>query len=229
MTPLDKDIVQKVIDVVKVGGLVAGMGEPSPGYMCVEAAVCYAYGLPHSDEPPCVGRAVRSLKIKANDSDWSNNIARSNGMIRLAVAQLGSVEIDQVEFSKAVAEMTIRKILPIALRSAGLNAEADRCEAEGTYEAAQDAAYNAYAADYAAIAAYYAADAAACAANAAARAADYAAFAARDAAFAARDAAGYDSYDTDKILALFCEEVVQILIQMKSPGCEYLYLIEESK
>lgn len=36
-------------------GLCAGMGVPIPGEMCVEAAVCYALELPHSDDPPCVG------------------------------------------------------------------------------------------------------------------------------------------------------------------------------
>jgi hypothetical protein len=47
--------------------------------MCVEAAVCYALGLPHSDNPPCVGYAVRQYKIRLNDSNWSSNEARAKG------------------------------------------------------------------------------------------------------------------------------------------------------
>ena len=32
-------------------GLVAGLGKPEPGKMCVEAAVCFALGLPHGGQP----------------------------------------------------------------------------------------------------------------------------------------------------------------------------------
>ena len=59
--------------------------------MCVEAAVCYAYDLPHSDKPPCVGNAVREFKIRLNDCNWSSSKARARGMRRIAIAQLGSV------------------------------------------------------------------------------------------------------------------------------------------
>lgn len=79
-------------------GLVAGLGEPIPGQMCVEAAVCYAFGLPHSDNPPCVGEEVRKFKIKLNDEAWSSPQARAIGMCDLAIAQLGSDQIDQKAF-----------------------------------------------------------------------------------------------------------------------------------
>lgn len=61
---LNLDIAKKVLATVDAG-LVLGMGESVPGQMCVEAAVCFAYGLPHSDNPPCVGHAVRT------NEDWS--------------------------------------------------------------------------------------------------------------------------------------------------------------
>ena len=78
---------RKVLEVVDAG-LVSGVGNPIPGQMCVEAAVCYALGLPHGDDPKCVSPALRSLKIRLNDSGWSSDEARAKGLRRLAVAQL---------------------------------------------------------------------------------------------------------------------------------------------
>jgi hypothetical protein len=101
-----KEIAIKVRDTVSCG-LVKGLGVQEPGKMCIEAAVCYAYGLPHSDNPPCVGSAVRSFKISLNDADWSSEQARSKGMIKIAIAQLGSNEINQVEFAKKLTVKTI--------------------------------------------------------------------------------------------------------------------------
>ena len=215
MYEVNANIAQKVIDAVKPG-LVKGLGEPVPGQMCVEAAVCYAYGLPHSDKPPCVGQNVRSLKIHLNDCNWSSNQSRAKGMLRLSVAQLGSDQIDQDEFRKIVQKMVIQKFLPLILRKAGMNEAADRCEAEGTMESAYtayDAARGAY------NAAYYAAYNAAY--NAAAYDAAY--YAAVHVDFAIHYIA---SVLGEQILHNFAEEVVQILIQMKSPGCEYLCLTE---
>jgi len=247
----------KVLEVVDAG-LCKGKGQPIPGKMCVEAAVCYAFGWPHGDEPKCVAPSLRSLKISLNDCDWSSDRARAIGLRRIAVAQLGtSGTLDEKEFLSKVVEMTIRRILPRALRSAAklnkthknslLNA-AKRCEIEGTKDAA-DAAYAAaaaaadaaYAAAAAADASYadasYAAYAAADAAAAyAAGAGDYAAAAGAYAAYAAgagaAGAAGAAAYAAkklakDKELSFFAEEVVQILIEMKTPGSAFLYLTEQ--
>ena len=226
-------LARKVLDVVNVG-LTNGLGDPEPGRMCVEAAVCFAMGLPHSDNPPCVGASVRRFKIRLNDACWSSNQARTNGMRKLAIAQLGSDAIDQTAFRKIVAEQTIRQIVPIALRAAAkrvpkhakrLEAAAVRCEQEGTREAAQ-AARNTANAAYAAAAAAAAADAtaaayaAAYAAAAAAAAADAAAAAAA-AADAAADAA------RDSVLNRSAEIGLAALIELKSPGCEFLYLVDE--
>lgn len=49
---ITREIAVKVLETVDAG-LVKGMGSPIPGSMCVEAAVCFAMGLPHSDEPGC--------------------------------------------------------------------------------------------------------------------------------------------------------------------------------
>lgn len=50
MTIVTREIAAKVRDTIDAG-LVQGLGEPIPGQMCVEAAVCYALGLPHGDDP----------------------------------------------------------------------------------------------------------------------------------------------------------------------------------
>jgi len=233
-TEITEDIARKVLTVVDAG-LVNGVGTPIPGQMCVEAAVCYALGLPHGDDPACVSRALRSLKIRLNDSRWSSNEARAKGLRRLALAQLGSRDhVDDKEFTRRVVELAIRKSVPEALRAAAsihkdpthvaaLRAAAAECEREPTRANALAAKKSAAAAAAAYAAAAYAAYAAADAADAAAAyAAAYAADAA--AAYAADAAAAADA--RDKSLASFAEGVVQILIEMKAPGCQWLALTE---
>lgn len=294
---LNETNVCKVLTTVDAG-LVEGVGKPIPGQMCVEAAVCHAMGLPHSDHPVCVGGAVRAFVVHLNDSRWSSSTARAAGMRKLAVAQLGSERIDQQVFADIVAEQTIRRIVPIALRAAAktnpayaelLEAAAVRCESEGAKEAGEAARKAAYAAAvyaatnanaYAANAAIYASNAAADAnaavkqANAAANAAAdavaattyavtnaayaanaaaadayaaiYTANAAANAAVAGADAAvayaaattysayaanaavyASDAAEHDHILCIAADIGLQALIQLKSPGCDYLWLCDE--
>ncbi|AMV25463.1 hypothetical protein VT84_13780 [Gemmata sp. SH-PL17] len=196
MTPvLDVALARKVTELVNCG-LVSGVGVQEPGKMCVEAAVCFALGLPHGDDPPCVGAAVRAAKIALNDANgWLDNADRAKGMRRLAVAQLGSDQIDQARFAGMLAWLTIKRVLPRALRNAAkihpiaehqaaLEASAKGCEESTTESAAESAAS---AARSAASAARSAASAAASAAWSAAWSA--AASAARSAASAAASAA----------------------------------------
>jgi hypothetical protein len=236
-------VARKVLTVVDAG-LVSGVGAPIPGQMCVEAAVCYALGLPHGDEPVCVAGALRDFKIELNDARWSSPQARAKGLRRLAVAQLGSKDnLDKREFALRVSRLAIMTVVPAALRFAAkvhpekkhktaLELAADRCVKEGTGDAA-DAAYDAaFAAARGAFAAFtydaaYAAETAAAAyayddAAAAAAAVSYSTNeAAARAAFRADDAAA-----SDKVLADFAEGVVQILVSMGAPGCRWLALTE---
>src|SRR5262245_37323772 len=120
MNPVEitRELAIKVRDVVDAG-LSHGLGQATPGRMCVEAAVCYALGLPHGDDPHCVSEPLRRLKIRLNDSTWSSRQARANGLRRLAVAQLGSAGVlDDEEFRRRVVEMTIRRAVPVGLRAA---------------------------------------------------------------------------------------------------------------
>jgi hypothetical protein len=242
---INADVARKVLEIVDAG-LVRGVGMPEAGKMCVEAAVCFAMGLPHGDDPQCVSHALRRLKIRLNDSSWSNDAARAKGLRRLAVAQLGSRDIlDDREFVRRVAELATRTCVPTALRAAAsihkdskhtqaLRDAANRCETEGTRDAAISAKRiaNAAAAADAAAAAYADAAAAAYAADAAAADAAAYAYAAADAAdaaayaYAAAYAAAARGKARDEVLSTFAEGVVQVLISMDAPGCQWLPLTE---
>jgi hypothetical protein len=222
---IDIELARKVLAIVDAG-LVKGMGTPEPGKMCVEAAVNYALGAEHGDEPACVAPALRQLKIRLNDSAWSSGQARAKGLRRLALVQLGSADhLDEKEFAQRCARLAIQTCVPQALRAAArlfeggkkdklLNA-ADLCEREPTIDSARAAK----AAANAASAAY--------AASAAAAAAAAYAYAYADAA-AASYAAAADAAARDTSLAAFAEGVVQILIDMKAPGCQWLHLTEQT-
>jgi len=241
-------IAKKVLEIVDAG-LSKGMGEPIPGKMCVEAAVCAAYGLPHSDSPPCVGKAVRELKIALNDRFEGGPSERAGLLRRLAIAQLGSVEIDQVEFAIRVT-LLVHKVSAYknwagnwlsgqdrsraaaysAAYSAHADNAADAAANAAAYVAAQAAAFAAAQTAYAAAhtaqtasAAAHTAQTAYAAAHAAVRAANAAGNAASAAASAAVYAAVYTAFAAHT-LSKFAEDVVQILVEMKSPGAAYLYL-----
>lgn len=104
------NLARRVLQVVDKG-LCDGVGEPIPGHMCVEAAVCYAMGEPHSDEPSCVGQAPRLVKISLNDMFWSSKKARAKGLRRVAIAQLGSTHIDDHDFCEKLARNLMVDIL----------------------------------------------------------------------------------------------------------------------
>src|SRR5688572_14262353 len=105
-------IAQKVLDVVDKG-LCRGLGKPVPGKMCVEAAVCFAMGQPHGDEPDCVDYDLRSFKIDLNDSGgWKNDKARARGLRALAIAQLGTAgRFDFEDFTNRLKDRLLHKVL----------------------------------------------------------------------------------------------------------------------
>lgn len=246
---IDESIAKKVLDTVDAG-LSNGLGTPVPGQMCVEAAVCYALGLEHGDDPKCVSPSLRSLKIRLNDSAWSSNEARAKGLRRLALAQLGSLDtLDERLFVENVIKLVIGVYVPIALRNTAeihpdkkhqdaLEAAALRCEKERTREAANAAFYTADASSFAnnaanaiyataAISATSANNVAAAAISAtSANAAAAASYAISAAAASYAISATSANAARDDILARFAEDVVQILVEMKAPGCKWLFLTE---
>lgn len=206
MVTITEPLVRKLLATVDAG-LVKGVGVREPGKMCVEAAISFALGEPHSDGPSCVDPNVRQAKIILNDSAWSSEQARARGMRRVAIAQLGSKDtIDSTKFVRLLAEYTIREVVPVALRAAALlnpsqsqvlEDRAVQCERDGD-KAAADAA----------------------------RAAAYAARAAADAAMAAADAA---MAERDRILSLCATLMVRALQECASPGCDWLWLVDETE
>jgi hypothetical protein len=233
---LTEAVAVKVLETVDAG-LCGGVGKPVPGKMCVEAAVCFALGLPHGDNPPCVGTAVRRFKMRLNDSRWPSDQARASGMRKLAVAQLGSDSINQLEFATKVTLKTIQRILPKTLRLIGqrVPARVDEfeslaiaCEQATDLASARTASVNAKKAAYAYAYAYAAAAAAAYADAAAAAAA--AAYAAADAAAdAAAYAAAYAYAYADarhEILLMSAEIGLEALVECGSPGCQWLPLCD---
>ena len=237
MFNLNETVVKKVLDAVRPG-LSNGLGVQESGEMCVEAAVCFALGLPHSDDPKCVNQALRTFKIVLNDSFWSSNQARAKGLERLAIAQLGTLDtLDTKAFIDGLVVLA-KKWASQAQETAGIS------NARAVYAAADDAVnYAIRTADAAIRTADYAirtADAAIRTADAAIRtadavayatayAADYAARAARAAARAAAYVAARVDANAarDKVLAQCAEDVVQLLIKLEAPGTKYLYLTEK--
>jgi hypothetical protein len=227
-------------DAILARGLCKGVGT-ADGQMCIEAAITQALDLPFNDDPECVARSVREYKIALNDSPhWINPESRAKGLRSLGIAQIGSKGVvDDVEFTKRLAEKTIRILLPKLFRQylseyPNCLIAAARCEKEGTAEAAgaaaraaeaagaakaAGAAWAAWAAGWAAWAAGWAAEAAEAAG--AARAAGAAARAAARAARAAR-AAGAAWAAAETWLVLSADLALEVLRELNSPGCEWV-------
>ncbi len=243
-----KKTARKILELLG-HGLVSGLGTQEPGKMCVEAAVCFALGLPHGDDPKCVGYTVRRIKIALNDCRWSSNTARANGMRKIAIAQLGSDELDQRAFGELLAFKTGTRILPDILRDlskskycldskALVEAAANLENAKTSDELALDALAARAALDaldaLAALAARAALAALAARAARAARAAldvldVLAALDALDAlaALAALDALDALAARRDAFLNKMAVIILECLVEMKSPGCKWLDLCDE--
>jgi hypothetical protein len=235
---LNEEIARRVLSTVDAG-LCAGVGEPQPGKMCVMAAINYALGREHGDNPEtCVGFAVRAFDIKLNDADWSSNAARAKGMRAEAIAKLGSNNLNQQEFAKRLAIKTVNVLLPVTLRALialipshadVLEISARTCETATDTRAAESAASAAESAARSAEGAASAAESAArSAAWSAVSAASAAESAARSAASAAESAArSAASVARDNTLTLAANMAKDVLVEMGSEGSKYLYLIEE--
>src|SRR3990167_1736536 len=231
-------------DAILSRGLSFGVGDRE-GQMCIGAAICAAMDLPYYRynqscvEP--VEPVIRSYNIDLNDKKWTSPKARAKGLRNLGIAQIGSNGVvDGHEFTKRLAKRTIQVLLPEMVRSIPRLAKqaqlAKVCEREGTFEAAIDLGRALYAAAFYAAAADDADNAAADAADAAANAyaaafyAAAAAYAADAAAAAADDAAPYAAAPlkkrTDKYLLLSASLALEVLCELKSPGCEWIDWLE---
>ena len=113
MITITKQHIEK-IDYYCSFGLVKGLGERKEGGMCVEAMIATVLGKEkHTDNNnDCVLPLLNSIKIALNDSVWSSNIARAKGMRNLAIAQLGTAGFDTDEFDRKLKEHSNKRILP---------------------------------------------------------------------------------------------------------------------
>jgi hypothetical protein len=155
-------------------------------------------------------------------------------MRRVAIAQLGSDQIDEWRFAEIVVRLTIQRILPVALRAVArrasdprkstLLAAAVRCETDGTGAAASSvicrflSARAADAISAAVIAVDYATEEKTTAAASAA---------ANAAADAARLAARVRGVNADRVLTMAAEIAVEALQECGSQGCRWLWLCDE--
>ncbi len=248
---INKQLARKVLSIVD-HGLVKGLGEPEKGKMCIEAAVCFALGLPHSDNPPCVGKQVRNFKISLNDCSWSSDEARTKGMRKLAIAQLGSDFVDQKKFLELVGFDCITKILPVIVKNAlkedrnnkfvkerkdaeKLKPLLEKLESAKTFDEAKVIAkevWDVYASASASVYAYayaYAYASAYAYAYASAYASVYAyAYASASASVYAYAyaSAKKNLVFNDQILNMTAQAGLDALIKLKSPGTKYLDLCE---
>ena len=240
---ITEELAGKVLHVVD-HGLIAGLGQPIPGRMCVEAAVCYAMGLRHSDKPTCVDECLRHLKIQLNDSTiWSNNMARAKGLRRLAIAQLGTKDcLDIPSFIDLILEHVVKNIVPHAVSdelftkmgfSKALCVYFDLKDTEpftqGVAAIADRSSYT-YLSESAIVSAIKS--------LAATLTIPHPLVKIEYLVDAIKTLINYDQtinvdgslsnvvYAREKFLSEFCEVVVQILIKLETPGSKFLYLTE---
>ena len=113
---------------------------------CALEIATVARGLPWSDSPVSAG--LPDLR-QINDSRWASDTARTQALLPVIIALWDWdkwTPQQKQTWATQVAERTIREIVPIALRVARLEAEAQACEATGTESAASRAANAAYSA-----------------------------------------------------------------------------------
>lgn len=226
---INEEIAKRVLEVVDKG-LTDGVGSAIPGQMCVEAAVCYAMGEPHTDKPKCVEKEIRNLKIELNDSDiWRSNTDRATGLRRLAIAQLGSKDVVKGDkFVRAVEKLALTKYVPMHFnlarkeideveklaKSLTTTTGKKRNKILSKLEDMNDVILPDL--DYSLD------DGAVTMVNQIIENIHPVNY--RDGTSKANNKV---LKAQQKMLEEFCEDVVQILIQLKSPGCQFLYLTEK--
>ena len=123
------DIEQR-LEAIFEKGLVAGIGEGKPGSLCIESAIVFARGLPHSDKPPCVHEVDQSFWIAINDGPWLSKYSRASALLPAALAQLGTVNKDRKAWLAAVTLGIVRTIAPRVLQAAANAGVEDRFRLE---------------------------------------------------------------------------------------------------
>lgn len=212
---ITKAIAMKVLEVVDAG-LSSGKGYPEPGKMCVEAAVAFAMGEEFSDEPKCVMTLIRNAKISINDSAIWNKEAgsyssydpaasklRAKALRRLAIAQLGSKGVvTPAAWSKAITDYVASKD-PAGLVKSNkeklLAATKELAAAQKALKAGKEFSLEI----------------------------EFDPYSLEDYATDGDDIFFTLQVKTAAQAKKVCEDLVQILIKLKSPGTKFLYLTEK--
>lgn len=108
---VNEDKVKFLISLL-ADGLAFGLGKRTPGQMCVEACVAYAFDEAHHDKPTCVNRTLSTIKIALNDRSWASPISRANGLRQVAIAQLGTntPKFDVLHFATKFVELASQTV-----------------------------------------------------------------------------------------------------------------------
>jgi len=217
---INQELVSKIHCLLDKGVISGISPYPKPGNMCVEQVVCYAMGEEIGDKPSCVGKQVRKFVTFLNDSSWSSPSARAEGMRELSIAQLGSNSLNQKEFRDKILFAVITKMLPAMFRDLGEERWEKEIKSLEKPKSLKEAREAVSALDVDANA-----DADACAVV---FAVDPVVFAVDPVVFAVYDFDDFASYAAsvtnieNKYLKMFAHLAVEVLKDMKSPGCEYL-------
>ena len=214
---------RKLRNLMREHGIVEGLGEPIPGKMCIEALVCHVLGLPHGDKPlECVGTEVNEFKIGLNDKPWTTPFTRAKGMEKLGIAQLGSNTINQQEFKDVLWLALGQKISPLIFRYYATKTDnkqpllehADVMEKVVTLDKARQKQRK-FAHAYAHAHGY---------------AHGYAHAHAHGYGYGYGYAHAYDyGYGYDVWFTKVADVAVQVLKDLNSPGCEWLWICDEER
>jgi hypothetical protein len=185
----------------------------------------HVLGLPHGDNPKeCVDFEVNRFKIDLNDKPWTSPQTRAKGMERLGIAQLGSNIIDQKAFKDAMWLAFGQKLSSLIFRYQATKTEnkqpllehANVMEKVVTLNEAKQKQRE-FTNDYACVYGYAYAYAYAYAYDY-----DYGYDYGYDYDYDYDYGYGYDAWFT-KVADL----AVQVLKDLKSPGCEWLWICDE--
>jgi hypothetical protein len=248
---ITEQIARKVLRTVDAG-VTTCLGVRVPGHMGVQAAVCYAMDEPHGDEPSCVAEPVRGCVLDLSAYFAGTSMPRSKALRRIAIAQLGTAgTLDDWTFINKLNQAMVGKMLSKCLRMVAPKYSeplarkfliaASQCETEPTYLTATLAAQTAcYAYGQLKIGAAHAESMGILTgADVASRLIETASMAAiavddirpfygvTNASLKARRGMwSLASVGRNDLLGEFAEDIVQILVEMKTPGSQFLYLTE---
>lgn len=229
---ITEETIRSLLAVVDQG-LSKGRYYPDESKPSIDEAICLALKEPHRPSLLCISPQLRKLLVQFNDVNWTSEAARANGLRLLAVAQFGAAgAIDPELFVREVNMALVTKLYPRVLRlRAAAQAEplqsqmlsaADKCESDGSV-ATTDAAM-----PYAAVSGLWGVGASISSSN------RFIAIGQLETALDSIAAAIFTvsmfdfhaSANSDWLLSKFAEDIVQILVEMGSPGAAFLYLAE---